>query len=329
MPLNIVTFNIGGARKLRQPPHNPQQVAADAAEVVRSVTDTTQPTLVGVQEATGWLQWANDDDATGAARNSTSQFAAALGEGYRSGFTAEVTAEMHPHARLWHRPAYVHNTQGTLAVAQEGNAIVGNMAWTGWPWPAYNGYASVRRDPNALYPVATQISGATLYSTGSRDTQPRNLMLVCVRHPEYGPLYFLNTHLGTVSGEDRHAPEHPKSQVGTAQRIRQNQQILAAVHELRAAEQAHDVPARPLILVGDFNAVPGSAPMDVLTAEMTLLEVDTPEDQRWSHVDHKILIDHVLVQDPRGVLPPGRAQVVTDNPHPDLTDHRPVVAVFA
>lgn len=148
-------------------------------------------------------------------------------------------------------------------------------------------------------------------------------------HPDYGPLYFMNTHLGTVSGEDRHDPDHPRSQLGTAQRIRQNQQILATIHELREAEQANKVPARPLILVGDFNALPGSAPMNVLTAEMSLLTVEGDEAERWTHVDHKILIDHVLVQDPRGVLPEGRAFIVTDNPHTDLTDHRPVVAVFA
>ncbi len=329
MPLNILTFNIGGARKLRQPPHNPQQVAADAAEVVRGVVDPSEPTLVGVQEATGWLQWASDNADDGAARNSTRQFAAALGSDYRAGFAAEVTAEMHPHSRLWHRPAYVHPERGTLAQAQEGNAVVSNLSWTNWPWPSYNGYASVRRNPHELWPIATQISGAVLYSTGSRDTQPRNLMVVCVAHPDYGPLYFLNTHLGTVSGEDRHDLDNPRSQLGMSQRIRQNEQILAVIRELRKAEDTHNVPNRPLILVGDFNAVPGSAPMNVLTAEMTMLDVDTPEDQRWSHVDHKILIDHVLVQDPRKVLPPGKARVVTDHPHTDLTDHRPVVAVFA
>jgi endonuclease/exonuclease/phosphatase family metal-dependent hydrolase len=329
MPLNILTFNIGGARKLRQPPHNPQQVAADAAEVVRGVLDPSLPTLVGVQEATNWLQWVGDSAEDGAARNSTRQLAAALGNDYRVGFAAEVTAEMHPHARLWHRPAYIHPERGTLEQAHEGNAIVGNLPWTGWPWPSYTGCATVRRDSRALYPIVTQISGAVLYSTGSRDTQPRNLMVACVRHDEYGPLYFMNTHLGTVSGEDRHDPNHPQSQIGTRQRIHQMQQILAVVHELRTAEATHNVPPRPLILVGDFNALPGSAPMNVLTAEMDLLPVDTPEDQRWSHVDHQILIDHVLVQDPQGILPEGRASVVTDHPHTDLTDHRPVVATFA
>lgn len=328
MPLNIMTFNIGGARKLRQPPHNPQQVAVDAAEVVRGLVDTTLPTLVGVQEATGRLQWASDSDEDGVARNSTRQFAAALGGEYRAAFAPEVTAEMPPHSRLWHRPAYVNPRQGALVQAEEGNAVISNLTWTGWPWPSYNGYASVRRDPNALYPVVTQISGAVLYSTGSRDTQPRNLMVVCVRHDEYGPLYFMNTHLGTVSGEDRHDPSHQLSQVGEAQRIHQNQQILATVHELRAAERKHDVPPRPLVLVGDFNAIPGSPPMNILTAEMDLLEVDAPVDDRWTHVDHKILIDHILVQDPSGLLPKGHMRIVTDNPHPDLTDHRPVVATF-
>jgi endonuclease/exonuclease/phosphatase (EEP) superfamily protein YafD len=100
------------------------------------------------------------------------------------------------------------------------------------------------------------------------------------------------------------------------------------VEELRQAEIDNDKPARPIILAGDFNAVPSSQAMLDLRAAFTLLEVENPEAARWTHTGHKILIDHVLVSDPRGVLPEARCFIQTDVPFDDLTDHLPVVAIF-
>ncbi|MEO0563258.1 MAG: endonuclease/exonuclease/phosphatase family protein, partial [Chloroflexota bacterium] len=142
-------------------------------------------------------------------------------------------------------------------------------------------------------------------------------------------LFVLNTHLGTLSGEDRHDPGHPRTVEGNAMRLHQAEGLARVTAELRAAEAAAAVPQRPILLTGDFNAIPGSEPMDTLIASgYRLLSVENTPDEAYTHNVHKLLIDHVLVHDPAGVLPAGHAFVGTDLPFDDLTDHRPVIAIF-
>ena len=90
--------------------------------------------------------------------------------------------------------------------------------------------------------------------------------------------------------------------------------------KLRQAEYDNDAPARPIILAGDFNALPDTSVMHMFAEQFVLLEVDNHSSECYSHAGHHILIDHILVSDPRGVLPPARAHVHTDVLD-DLTDH--------
>ena len=301
--MQLVTLNIGGARKLRPGPYDYTALAADLAAALRDAIDIHAPAIIALQE-TGRAQRDGVTHAVGAA------LAAALGDTYISAFAAEVTMQHQPHSRLWSRETY-----NGLDHAAEGNGIVTNLTPAAWPWATIN----------TTWMIPTTISAATLYSTGNRDTQPRNLMVASLNYKET-PLYLLNTHLGVVTGEDRYQPAHPRTQTGTRRRLDQITQIMRVVDELRTAESHHAQAPRPLILTGDFNAIPKSTELDQLRERLGWLQPENPPDERWSHSKHRILIDHVLVDDPMRRLPIKRCYVHTTLP--ELSDHRPVIAIF-
>lgn len=317
--LQVVTFNIGGARKMRGPKFL-DTLAQDVHRTLSGAIDPDQPAAIAVQEVGDYRIRQPELGNRTMFVHVIEQLADAFGSA-RSAYVAEVDSNWYFHPRVWERDAYKN-----MESAAEGNGILTTMAGAPWDWgtpgPDYPG-------SRGGWCMSSQISRATLYSTGSRDTQPRNVMVASLMHPTYGPLFFMNTHLGTLTGEDRHNPDHPRSIAGETIRVQQAKEILMVVAELRAAEKDYEQPPRPLILTGDFNAVPGSAPMNALETVFTLLPVDNPAEEQFTHTSHQILIDHVLVSDPRGVLPPGKARIVTDAPFDDLTDHLPVVATFA
>lgn len=318
--LQVVTFNVGGARKLRGATFW-QTLAQDAAALIRQAIDVNQPFLIGIQEIGRYLPAGTDDrDAI----HMEQRLATAIGANM-SAFAAEVDSQTHYHPRLWERPFYAG-----MRSAAEGNSILTNLPMAQWDWGNVQaGYpAGAPNAPASQFCLSSQISYAALYSTGNRNTQPRNAMVASVQHPEYGALFFINTHLGAVSGEDRHDHQHPRTQLGTLRRQHETLQIRRIVDELRQAENNHNQPPRPIILVGDFNAIPRSEPLQALTDVFTLLPVSNPDSERWSHRDHKILIDHILVNDPRHVLPSEVAATIQTQVPNDLTDHLPVVAKF-
>ncbi|MGV2437558.1 MAG UNVERIFIED_CONTAM: endonuclease/exonuclease/phosphatase family protein [Anaerolineae bacterium] len=120
---------------------------------------------------------------------------------------------------------------------------------------------------------------------------------------------------------------HPRSQVGEQVRREQVAEIVRVMNELRESERTHNLPARPLILLGDFNAVPTSPSFQALCAHLRPLDV-LPCEEEWTHCTHKILIDHIFVDDPLGVLPPAKAEILTRPEVDDLSDHRPLCVRF-
>lgn len=305
----LITFNIGGARKMRGEKFSPSQLGLDVAQALLEGFDTTQPTVIALQE-TG-ISCAN-----GIQQSSFHALAYGLGTDYRVAFAPELTTSCHPHQRLWTQPYYQAIDWG-----EEGNAIVTNLAPTEWSWQTRpfrkgEGWAS-----------ASYISHATLYSTGSRDTQPRNVQVASLLHPQYGAVYILNTHLGTLSGEDRHNLSDPRSQAGEQVRTEQIMEIMRVRDELRESERIQHHPPRPLILLGDFNAVPVSPSYQALCAHLRPL-VPTLDENAWTHSTHQILIDHVFIEDPLGVLPSHAIDVIRNDSFHELSDHRPLWVRF-
>lgn len=304
--LQVVTYNLGGAKHLRGDRFAYDTLADDAARALAGLIDPAQPTVIALQEV-GW--------GVGPARryDAAARIAARLGAGYRHAFAAELTRRDHPHTGLWGRPAFAGLTE-----AAEGNAIVTNLRPAPWPWPTL--------DPDQDWALSVSIGRPALYSTGNRDTQPRNALVVSLRLRDDLPLFVVNTHLTTLKGENRHDISEARAAHASRLRCAEAEALLRITEELAAAQDAAGAhPRRPLLLLGDFNARPDSLEMALLGRRFRLLQPDNPPDTRWSHLGHRILIDHLLIDDGGGRLIPTACAVVTDLPA-DLSDHRPVLA---
>jgi endonuclease/exonuclease/phosphatase family metal-dependent hydrolase len=312
--LQVVSFNIGGARSMRPAPHDHEKLAVDAYSTLRQVITPSQPTLIALQES--GVATLNGSD-----RNVGRKMAQLLGADYQDSFAPEVTMCDHPHPNLWDRPAYRDMTG-----AAEGNAIVTNLPMGNWSWGNYPAYDHCY-NPGA-WARHTTISRATLYSSGNRDTQPRNLMAASLNYRGI-PFYFLNTHLGLLIGEDRRDDAYERSRAASQIRQAQVSEILYVIDELKRADQYNEMPERPILLAGDFNAQPASPEMEMLQRHFRLLRPENKRSELWTHNTHRILIDHILLHDPAEQFEVISCHIQSKIPFDDLTDHRPTVGIFA
>lgn len=307
--LQIVTANIGGHRHLNDEPLNAAQIARDVQSILP--IDPTLPTLIALQETTRvWRDNQHESDGELLARN--------LGESYRFMFAPEVDSNLHAHERIWNRSMYKGFTR-----VENGNGIITNLPFASWAWTS----------PSEGYPgaggaqmVSAAIGHAKLYSTGNRDTQPRNLMLVCVESP-FGALYFMTTHLSTTTGEHRIDLNQPNSKKASELRADETHDIKLVINELRQAEREKGYEPRPIILAGDFNAQPNTPEMRDNFRGFDYLQPNNHIG--GTHLKHQIDIDHILIADPAKKLPNAqRCFVYTEPKVADVTDHRPVVAIL-
>ena len=312
--LQVVSFNIGGARSMRPAPHDHEKLAVDTYSTLRQVITPSQPTLIGLQESGVAM-------LNGSSMNVGRKMARLLGADYSDAFAPEVSMCDHPHPNLWDRPAYRRMTG-----AAEGNAIVTNLPVENWSWGSYPDYEDCY-NPGA-WARHTTISRATLYSSGNRDTQPRNLMVASLNYRGI-PFYFLNTHLGLLIGEDRRDATYERSRAASQIRQAQVSEILGVIDELKRADQYNEMPARPIVLAGDFNAQPDAPEMEMLQRHFRLLRPENKNSELWTHNTHRILIDHILLHDPAEQFEVISCHIQSKIPFDDLTDHRPTVGIFA
>lgn len=311
--LQVVTFNIGGARGMRPAPHNYDKLAEDTVTTLQQVINPTQPTIIALQES--GLAFVD-----GASKNVGRKMAELLGKDYLDAFVPEVNMRDHPHPNLWDRPAY----RGMMHAA-EGNAIVTNLKPSDWSWGTYESVVSQK--VFSSWTRHTSISRATLYSTGNRDTQPRNLMVASLLYND-SPIYFLNTHLGVLIGEDRHDPDYERSRSASQMRMAQVREILHVIDELKTSDETNEASERAIILTGDFNATLDSPEMEMLQQDFRLLVPENRASEQWTHQSHRILIDHILLHDPADSFEVVSCHIQNSLSFDDLTDHRPAVAIF-
>jgi endonuclease/exonuclease/phosphatase family metal-dependent hydrolase len=214
----------------------------------------------------------------------------------------------------------------------QGNAIIVNMekmSLTGWPW-----HPNEKNCPgySKLAPISTQISVALLYSTGNRDTEPRNILVLPLKLKNRDiSLYFMVTHLTTLSEEDRYNLKNPRSQEASNVRLAQVKEILRIVDELRRAEQEHNLNPKPIILAGDFNAIPAAPEIQHLQAKLSRPSPHwhtSCEALVYTHVSHQIHVDHVFYDDPDNLLALRDCFILGQNYVRGVTDHLPVIATF-
>jgi endonuclease/exonuclease/phosphatase family metal-dependent hydrolase len=307
--LQIVTTNIGGHRHLNNEPLDSAQIARDVVRILP--IDANLPTIIALQETTQvWRDTEPHSDGE--------DLTQILGQSYRFMFAPEVDSDMHAHNTIWERSMY----RGYSRV-KNGNGIVTNLPLAKWAWSLpREGYPGAK----GISAISSIISHAKLYSTGSRDTQPRNLIIACVESP-FGALYFMSTHLSTLRGEERRNPQHPISQAASDERLFECSQILRVVDELRASEREANMEPRPIILAADFNAEANTREMQSLQPTFDLLQ-PTPS-ENGTHINHKINIDHILICDPAQKLPSVQRCFINTAPEvANVTDHRPVIAIL-
>lgn len=312
--LQVVSFNIGGARGMRPAPHDHEKLAVDTYSTLQQVINPRQPTIIALQES--GLAFHNDS-----LKNVSRKMASLLGSEFVDAFAPEVTMCDHPHPNLWDRPAY-RNMTG----AAEGNAIITNLPIEEWSWGSYPDYDDCNM--SGAWARHTIISRATLYSSGNRDTQPRNLMVASLNYRGI-PLYFLNTHLGVLIGEDRRDMTYERSRTASQMRQAQVNEILCVVDELKRADQDNESPQRAILLAGDFNAQPAAPEMEMLQRHFRLLPPENDPSELWTHQQHRVLIDHILLHDPAEQFEVISCHIQSAIPFDDLTDHRPTVGIFA
>jgi len=312
----VITINAGGARRAVKDRLDLAQIASDLSQLISSTIG--RPDIIAVQESHQvWHPRQSSPLGTSQA------MAQRLGPSYRSYFLEYLDSDSHAHPNKWDQPLF----SGFNRV-QQGNAVIISKSLTQWPWgspPA--GY------PGKLAPISTQISRAALYSTGNRDTEPRNLVVVPLSFGQRASLYFMATHLTTLKREDRHDSRNPESQRASNVRLAQVHEVLQIVDELRKAERDNEQKPVPIILAGDFNAKPGSPELVALEQTFLLFPPRWHDEsiQRglvWTHVGHKIHVDHIFYNDPDGLLTPVDCFVPDPIQVGNITDHLPVIAKF-
>ena len=227
----------------------------------------------------------------GQSRNVGRKMAQLLGTDYQDAFAPEVTMCDHPHPNLWDRPAY-----RDMSGAAEGNAIITNLPQEEWSWGSYPAY-------DDCYTVGawarhTAISRATLYiqrQSRYAAAQPNGGFAELSWH-----FTLLSQYASGICLSAKIAATRLTSVRARHCQIRQAQvsEILYVIDELKRADEYNEMPARPIVLAGDFNAQPDSPEMEMLQRHFRLLTPENKSSQLWTHNTHRILIDHILLYDP-------------------------------
>ncbi len=149
------------------------------------------------------------------------------------------------------------------------------------------------------------------------------------------PLFLVVNHWNSKSGDQSLAGRHqPPVRGSDAQRVSQARAVRSFVDALLAADADAD-----LVVLGDLNDVPGSAPLAVLTAGtagragLTDLADGLPAAERYTYVhegnsqqlDHILLSPHLLRARPTD-LPAFRCVHLNAEFHAPPSDHDPCVA---
>jgi endonuclease/exonuclease/phosphatase family metal-dependent hydrolase len=312
----VMTINAGGARRAVKDLLDPAQIASDLSKLISSTVGG--PDIIAVQESHEvWHPGQSLPLGTSQA------LAQRLGSSYRSYFLEYLDSDSHAHPNKWDQPLF----RGFNRVKQ-GNAVITNKSLAQWPWGSPpTGY------PGELAPISTQISRAALYSTGNRDTEPRNLIIAPLSLGQKASIYFMATHLTTLNGEDRHDSRNPKSQEASDIRLAQACEILRIVSELREAERKENLQPVPIILAGDFNARPCSPELAILERAFVRpnpcwCKGSDYQGVVWTHVKHKIHVDHIFYDDPNKLLARIDCCVLGLRQVEEVTDHLPVIAKF-
>ena len=305
--LVVASINVGVGRRALTGKVDIDRLARQTLDLLAA-----QPVdVIAIQEA--FRVW-------GASRESFLDFgqelARQLGPPYRSFFAPYLDSDVHSHSRKWQRDSY----RG-LSRAMQGNAIVSRLPIARWPWP----------QPNSDYPGCSSvealnvaINAGEIFSSGDRNTEPKT---VCVVPLVYGTseIYVIAAHLSTLTNDDRRS-------AGSAASVARCGQV-RALHRIKAQlAGSTGGSTTPLVLACDANAVLDSPEMKLLLQEFQTSRSPRWDDGAlepiWSHVDHRVLIDHIFWSNALENIDYFVAGRTLLSGKTDSTDHLPIIARF-
>lgn len=286
--LRLMTYNVGGVKQT-------EFSIDDVLEVIKNA----RPDLLAIQEVTERV------DLDGNWVRLPSVIAQALGYGDKTFFGPTISMREHFHPK---KALFVKGIFGDWKDWWQGNAL-----FSRWPFVRLG-------DPSRPgQPQNLPLYRPAIYE-GSRDTDPRYMILARVGYPALRP-FAIATHLTTVIGEhDREdQPGIQNSERARTMRWQQSQRLLETIRSNLLVRDEF------VILMGDMNAA-ASEPCisDLLENEGRFVRL-APVKPVPTHPKLEEPIDHILVH-------PGNRRVeykcwVVDNTLArGASDHLPVVA---
>ncbi len=151
---------------------------------------------------------------------------------------------------------------------------------------------------------------------GTRDTDPRYVILTRLQTTPFP--YVMNLHLSTLVGERGKTVWQDVIDAARLTRAQQIQKVIGLVDEHVLQR------GLPLILMGDFNALPGEYTLkQMLEEERGFLRL-VPSNDAASHTSAG-LVDHIFIS-PAARLKSYSCEVIDDDLAHAVSDHLPVIA---
>lgn len=249
--VTVITVNAAGAS--RKGNANPQFLGQIIAK--------EKPDIIGIQEAV--VCW-NENNKQ---EDNLEEFSMSFDKSYHKYFIPTLDSRINSYPDKWSSnrfKKYTHIQQGNGLLISKNYQIVD--LWSDKPGQ----------------PVPITISEPTLF-LGSRNTEPRQIVITKLKNKQNNTFYFAITHLTTLEDE-RTNPEVYKQASNI--RIKQIENIIYILSQLKTKD--------PIILVGDFNASLESAEMEKLQKKFIPITKTRSELGEITHVEHKIFIDHIF-----------------------------------
>jgi len=183
-------------------------------------------------------------------------------------FGLTLDSDLDPHPTKWQE-----DWRKGYRKIQQGNAILSRYPFSGLS-------TDIGSFTSQNCPIAVLISQPTRYA-GNRNTEPRNCLVAKLKLDHKLRCYFLATHLATLTEET----ESPARKAEASKiRCQQVNRILKIVRML----QGH-----PIILIGDFNAEPGSPEINLLKGTFTDASVGID----YTYLKDGTKIDYIFVSE--------------------------------
>jgi len=307
--ITVISINAGGAIRGRRTKVNPKETAISLGTIIKEIN--IDSTMIAMQESLK-IWNINNSNYVETGR----ELANNLDFSYRSMFAPYLDSDFHVHQTKWEQESF----KGYNKI-QQGNSVITNIRFGKWPWPLpVNGFPG--HDKKSY--ISSQISNASIYSTGNRDTEPRNIIVVPLQVLNNITVFFMATHLTKLTGEDRDKTEDKRSIEASDIRLEQINQIINIVKEIQSMDNYSY--KCPIILAGDFNALPGSR--EICKIKEFFYRIPIKNSESKVSLDDTNQVDHIFVNDIDNILTPIYSAIIEPCKIKGITDHSPIIAKF-